>query len=55
MTTAAAVANLLTAAILGTAISYAVWRKLADGRVDWHGVIMIGLGGLVLGLAGPCF
>jgi uncharacterized membrane protein YfcA len=47
--------NLITAAMFAFAASYAIWRKLAEGRVDWRGVTPIGLGGMLCGMAGPCF
>jgi hypothetical protein len=53
--TEATISNVVTAAMFALAASYAIWRKLAGGRVDWRGVIMIGLGGMLCGLAGPCF
>lgn len=55
MKTEALVVNLVTAGIFAFAASYAIWRKLAKGRVDWCVVIMIGSAGILSGLAGPCF
>ena len=55
MKTEAIISNVVTAAMFAFAASYAIWRKLAEGRVDWRGVITIGLGGTLCGLAGPCF
>jgi hypothetical protein len=47
--------TVVTVVMFGFATSYAIWRKLAWDAVDWPGVIMLGMGGMLAGMCALYF